>query len=1767
VSRSAKQSILATFAIVATISIPVRPTASSGAARAETITPASRSKAGDRTSTVKHSYLRTPLRFERADAQANASSDFVGRGIGYAVSLSNGDAIVTVGRSGERPETISIRLAGRRASVEAAADRELPGRSSHLIGNDPRRWRTGVAAYARIAYHDVYPGIDLVYYGTQQQLEYDFVIRPGASPADIAFDIAGAREVRLDESGNLVIDTEAGSLTHHAPVVYQDVHGARQPVEGRYVVRPGGRVTFEVGHYDRDLPLVIDPVLSYATYLGGANEERIHGVAVNASGSVTIVGETFSDDFPTANPAQAQRAAFGDAFVATLSADGSALVYATYLGGSNQDAAMAVDLDASGAAYVTGSTFSWDFPTLNGFQNANNGQTDTFVVKLDAGGGLVYSTLLGGMLEEYATAIDVDGFGRAHVTGSTLSADFPTVNALQSSLGGSPVFRTTNGGETWVGLGNGLRTINVFAFAIDPAAPETVYAGSYIEGVFKSTDSGATWLPTGREAEGQRQVVSLAVGGGTPSAVYSATNFGIHRSLDGGDSWNLVFPNWGAAAVVVSPQSPSTIYAGFNTNGFPFGVFKSIDGGESWSDTGLAEGVNALAVSGSTIYAATPRGVYSSIGGGGWTQVNAGMPPSQPIAIAADATNPAVAYAATFDGLFKTVNGGASWDVVPVFTGVPIATVAVSQSDPSTLLVSLLFGGTGISNDAGENWRLTHSDTAIVWAIAIHPSVATTAYLGGTIFRDAFVATIGAAGDTLEFSTYFGGSGHERATDIAVDSGGARYLVGETGSTDLPVVNQVQTAFGGLQDAFAARIGPEGVTYTTYLGGSGFESVPRMAVDASGNAHIAGLTWSVDYPVVNPYQPEPAGGSSEAFVTVLDPSGGFVHSTYLGGTGAETDASQSLGPDVAVTNDGDTYVTGSTMSLDFPVSADALQSVHGGGQNDAFLTRFDAAGQLRYSTYLGGAGDDYGRSVSVGFQGDVAVAGYTNSTDFPTRNALQPIPAGSDEGFVARITSESAPSDTIPPVTTIVLAGTPGLAGWYRSSVVVTLSAIDNESGSGVAAIRYRLNGGPLQTYSGPFTVDAQGITGVTAQALDHAGNVETAAPATTVSIDTDAPAIAIVSPQARQYLDSGTLNVSVSVSETVSGLGGPASVTLDGVPLSGTAIDLSALAPGSHVLAASATDIAGNTSQTAVTFGVVSVLDTIINVPSEVATIQAAIDWAVDGGTVLVAPGTYTERINFRGKAVTVISAGGPEQTIIDAGGAGSAVSFTSGESRAAVLSGFTIRGGATLFRGGGIHIQSSSPTIRGNVVTGNRGCAGGGIWVGFGSPLIQGNRITRNETSCAGGSGAGVLLAGGVAPELVDNEILENTASNGGGISLFNGGNAIIRNNVITRNAAVGDAIPCSAGGGIESYGSSQATIVGNLIVGNSACQGGGIFWRTSTGRNVLVNNTIADNDAESWPGMYVTDFDAGDELHNNIITAHTGPALYCSISSPTLNSNDIFSPQGAVYGGTCADQTGLNGNISVDPAFLGPANRDYRVAMTSAVVDSGNAAAPALPSTDLTGLDRVFDGNGDGVARVDMGALESRNRAPVVNAGADRTIVAGANCQGQVVLTAVASDADGDPVSVTWSGAFGTASGPSLSLTLPLGTHVITATANDGIGGRASDTVVVTVVDTTPPVITGTNASPSVIEKPNHMMVPVEVHVDATDGCGAVDCRIVSVASNEEGTGDWEITGPLTLNVRAERLGRGNGRIYTITIECRDAAGNVATSTVTVTVPVPK
>ncbi|MBI2877536.1 MAG: SBBP repeat-containing protein, partial [Candidatus Tectomicrobia bacterium] len=332
----------------------------------------------------------------------------------------------------------------------------LPGKSHYFIGNDPQKWRTDLPTYARVQYKGVYPGIDLVFYGNQRQLEYDLLVAPGADPKAIRLAFTGADRLSLDAEGNLVLHIARGEILQRAPLIYQEMNGTRERISGRYVLQGKDRVGFEVSAYDPTRPLVIDPVLAYSTYLGGSEDLDFgNGIAVDGPGNAYVTGNAQSDDFPTT--LGAWQPAYGggnsDAFVTKLAPNG-ALVYSTYLGGSSKDFGTGIAADASGnAVYVTGATFSLDFrTTLGAFDMAcgsdgncdapfpgGPGVADIFVTKLNAAGSApIYSTYLGGSSADFGHGIAVDGSGNAYVTGMTLSANFPTFptpGALDATCG------------------------------------------------------------------------------------------------------------------------------------------------------------------------------------------------------------------------------------------------------------------------------------------------------------------------------------------------------------------------------------------------------------------------------------------------------------------------------------------------------------------------------------------------------------------------------------------------------------------------------------------------------------------------------------------------------------------------------------------------------------------------------------------------------------------------------------------------------------------------------------------------------------------------------------------------------------------------------------------------------------------------------------------------------------------------------------------------------------------------------------------------------------------------------------------------------------------------------------------------------------------------------------------------------------------------------------------------------------------------------------
>jgi hypothetical protein len=399
-------------------------------------------------------YGKLPLVFETNQGQTNPQVKFLSRGAGYTLFLTSTEAVLVLSE-GSSPEptaraaiaptsddkksaVLRMKLVGSDAMVEGIGQDELPGKSNYFIGNDPQKWHTNVRQYAKVRYKTVYPGVDLIYYGNQRELEYDFVLQPGADPTQIRLGIEGAKRLRF-EHGDLVLSSFGGDVLLRRPHIYQQKNGTRQEIRGGYIIKSKNEVGFRVASYNRERPLIIDPVLSYSTYLGGSSSvSGGSGIAVDAEGNAYVTGTTSSTDFPTLDAIQPVLHGPSDAFVTKINADGSALVYSTYLGGSLGERSISIAVDAAGEAYVSGATNSTDFPAVNAIQPTyGGGSNDVFVTKVNAAGSaLVYSTYLGGKSDDYYGVIAVDAVGTAYLTGGTSSTDFPTVNAIQPANGG-----------------------------------------------------------------------------------------------------------------------------------------------------------------------------------------------------------------------------------------------------------------------------------------------------------------------------------------------------------------------------------------------------------------------------------------------------------------------------------------------------------------------------------------------------------------------------------------------------------------------------------------------------------------------------------------------------------------------------------------------------------------------------------------------------------------------------------------------------------------------------------------------------------------------------------------------------------------------------------------------------------------------------------------------------------------------------------------------------------------------------------------------------------------------------------------------------------------------------------------------------------------------------------------------------------------------------------------------------------------------------------
>ncbi len=674
------------------------------------------------------SLARLPLSFERNVGQSDALVAYLARGQGYGLFLTSSEMVLALQRGAqpgegadeqakadratslekahlaepERPSILRMRLAGASAKAPVG-EQELETRTNYFIGNDPEQWHTDVPNFAKVRYADVYPGVDLVYYGREGALEYDFVVAPGADPSAILMEWEGAEAFDVDADGSLIMRVAGGEVRQSAPLVYQDAEGAKAAVAGSYELAPDGRVGLRIGAYDESKPLVIDPIVYY-TVFGGNQWDAGLDIAVDSTGAAYVTGQTFSSNFPTASPYDGSYNNSGDVFVRKLNPAGTAAVYSTFLGGSlmgtgyGQDIAYGIAVNSAGEAHVAGSTDSSNFPTYRAFDSTFNGGLyipdgsdlrDAFVTKLNAAGnGLVYSTYLGGHAHgDAAFDVALDSAGAVYVTGITFSNDFPTYAAFDPTYGGN--------GDAFV------------------------------------TKLKLNLLPTPK----LRLVYSTYLG---------------HVGADGG---------WGIAV----DGAKSAYVAGY-TESSNFPAFLGFDSTYNGAGDGF---VTKLNPAGSAITRS------SFMGGGGKDRCEA---------IALDATNASYVTGYTessilflgppVGGFDHSYNGGGD-------------AFAAKVSAPGTTLVYFTYLG-GSLGEGGNSIAVDAAGAAYITGSTNSPNFPTATTFFDPTFNggvDVFVTKLKPAADAMVYSTFWGSSGVDAGAGIAVTPLGLAYVTGMTEPT------------------------------------------------------------------------------------------------------------------------------------------------------------------------------------------------------------------------------------------------------------------------------------------------------------------------------------------------------------------------------------------------------------------------------------------------------------------------------------------------------------------------------------------------------------------------------------------------------------------------------------------------------------------------------------------------------------------------------------------------------------------------------------------------------------------------------------------------------------------------------------------------------------------------------------------------------------------------------------------------------------------------
>jgi uncharacterized protein (TIGR03437 family) len=942
-----------------------------------------------------------PLAFEVNRGQADARVKFLARTEGATVFLTRNSAVISLVNGARRATVRMTPTEGRASRVEG--EQALTTRSHYLIGSDPSRWRRDIPSFGRVRYAEVYPGIDLVFYGNQQQVEFDFVVAPGADPSRIRLDFEGGGQLHVESDGEMVLSTGAGEIRLRRPRIFQEVDGEQRPVSGAYELVGGTRAVFRLAAYNRARSLRIDPVLVYSSFLGGngaaqGGSDRARTVAVDGGGNIYLAGITESSSFPTSQGALQRSMSSGpkmDGFIAKLDPSGSALLYSTYIGGNANDDVNGIAVDAGGNAYVVGYTNSDDFPaTAGSMQPRRAGASDAFLIKLNpAGSQLVFATLLGGNADETATAVALGASGTAYVAGSTYSTNLPiTSGAYQSTLkGGQDSFlaAVSNAGDralfcTYLGgAGNDVATSIAISSSGDPVLAGWSDSTNFpvTAGALRKTASGREAFVTRLKSGGASLVFSTLVGGTFDDA---ASAVAVDAAGDVFLAGYTASRNFMVTAPVAVPMPTGGPLSGIQTLQ---DILQQLRAGAYQGGDYDAFVVKINGDGSSLLF-----GRY--LGGAGKDVANAlSLDASGTVIIAGQTSStdlPVSPLAA------QSVYGGGSSDgFVAKFSGTDGRRILFTYAGGLDEDAILALAADGSSNFVAAGYTLS---TNIASGQVYNDTIAPGGY-------DAFVRKWNASGQKL-WSSYLGGNGasqKEQPSDILVDEDGCLYVTGSTASTDFPVtIGAISRNAGGgpYTDAFITKIDQTGshILYSTYLGGNGDDAARGITVRA-GSVFVAGVTSSTNFPVTpGSYQALLAGGTDAFVVKLNSPGSSLVYGTYLGGL-----SSEDVGG-IAVDSSGSAYVAGFGYPISFPTTTGAFQTTSPGGY-DGFVTKLNADGtRLIYSTLLGGESYEWVHGIAVDAAGSAYVTGTTYSAHFPTTlRGFQQQSGGGGDAFVTRI--------------------------------------------------------------------------------------------------------------------------------------------------------------------------------------------------------------------------------------------------------------------------------------------------------------------------------------------------------------------------------------------------------------------------------------------------------------------------------------------------------------------------------------------------------------------------------------------------------------------------------------------------------------------------------------------------------------------------------------------------------------------------------------------